>query len=273
MEKIEKIVTIEKLVTIVMTVREKFSTTIQSINSIIKCTPPIYNFIFVDPGLPEHIILPDFIKVIKSDSFVPQINRIKAINEIKKNFTKYTVFLDNDLIVQDNWLTKLINCAEETNAGIVGPLYLWNTDKIHMFGGTIQIKDKNFYEKHDLVNTHKNILKTLKRKKCDYIEYHCLFIRSELNDLIDPIYKCVHEHIDISLKVKEMGYATYTEPLSVVEYLNNAPLQPYDIPFFKKRWNIDDCNNDIIYFCNKWNVLNNNCFDNVRNFIIRHSKI
>jgi hypothetical protein len=256
-----------------MTVREKFSTTIESINSIVAKTPPIYNFIFVDPGLPEHIVLPDFIKVINSDSFVPQINRFKVINEIKNNFTKYTVFLDNDVIVQDNWLTKLIECAEQTNAGIVGPVYLWNTDKIHMFGGTIRITNKNFYEHHDHVNSHKNILSKLKRKKCDYVEYHCLMIKTELIDLIDPNYKCIHEHIDLSLKAKEKGYTTYTEPLSVIEYLNNAKLEPYDIPFYKKRWNIDDCNDDIKYFCKKWDLLDNNCFGNIRNFINRHSKI
>lgn len=265
--------TIVKLVTIVMTVREKFSTTIQSINTLINNTPPIYNFIFVDCGLPEETVLPEFIKVIKSDSFVPQINRIKAANEIKNNFTKYTVFLDNDVIVQPNWLTKLIQCAEETNAGVVGPVYLWNTDKIHMFGGTIEIKNKNFYEKHQLVNSHKNVLKTLKRKKCDYVEYHCLLIKSELNHLIDPNYKCIHEHIDLSLKAKENGFSTYTDPLSVIEYLNNVPLQPCDIPFFKKRWVIEDANEDIAYFCKTWNLLNNDCFGNVRKFINRHSKI
>ena len=263
----------KKIVTIVMTVREKYSTTIKSINSIINNTPNIYNFIFVNCGLPEDILLPEFIKVIKSDSFVPQINRFRALNEIKKNFTKYTVFLDNDIIVQDNWLTELVKCAEETNAGIVGPVYLWNTDKIHMFGGTIRIRNKNFHEQHNLVNENKSILKTLKRKKCDYVEYHCLLIKSELNHLIDPNYKCIHEHIDLSLKVKEYGYDTYTEPMSVIEYLNNAPLESYDIPFFIKRWNIDDTNNDINYFCTKWNLLNNNSFDNVRDFVKHHSKI
>ena len=44
-----------------------------------------------------------------------------------------------------------------------------------------------------------------------------------------------------------------------------------DIPFYKKRWTIEDTNDDIVYFCNKWNVLNNNGFDDVRNFIKRHS--
>jgi len=264
-----------KIVTIIMTIREKYSTTLQSITSIINHTPSdMYNFIFIDCGIPSNIKsqIPESVKILESEVLNHQLNRYNAVfSNINSNVsnvnTKYTIFLDNDLIVEDNWLIHLITCAEETNAGIVGPIYLWNKDKIHMFGGTITIKNKDFFENHELVNVHRNILPTLKRKKCDYVEYHCLLIKTELLHIIDPNYKCVHQHIDLSMKAKQLGYDTYTEPLSVVSYLNDVKLEDYDKPIFKKRWNIKNTEYDISYFCTKWDFFNNKNFNNIRNFI------
>jgi len=55
--------------------------------------------------------------------------------------TKYAVFMDNDVLVHPGWLERLYACAEETGAGIVGPLYLWGADAqadtIHMAGGEL----------------------------------------------------------------------------------------------------------------------------------------
>jgi len=131
-----------------MTVREKYSTTLQSIQSLKANTPDdLYDFIIVDCGIPED--LSEIETIVTSDTTNPQLNRIKASKLVQ---TKYTIFLDNDIMFEPNWLQNLLQCAEETNAGIVGPAYLWNKDKIHMYGGTITIKDDgSFYEKHDLV--------------------------------------------------------------------------------------------------------------------------
>src|SRR6186713_1544363 len=62
--------------------------------------------------------------------------------------TKYAVFMDNDVGVLPGWLERLIECAEQTGAGIVGPLYLWGadeyTDRIHMAGGELRsTKEEN----------------------------------------------------------------------------------------------------------------------------------
>lgn len=56
------------------------------------------------------------------------------------------------------WLEKLIECMEFNNAGIVGPVYLWKKNKIHMYGGDANITNNNFSERHYLVDQDKNIL-------------------------------------------------------------------------------------------------------------------
>ena len=41
---------------------------------------------------------------------------------------------------------------ESNKAGIVGPVYLWKKNKIHMFGGDTNITNKNFSENHYLID-------------------------------------------------------------------------------------------------------------------------
>jgi hypothetical protein len=257
-----------KKVTIVMTVREKYSTTLQSIQSLKENTPDdLYDFIIVDCGIPDDIS--GIETIITSHTTIPQLNRIKAAKLVQ---TKYTVFVDNDVLFEQNWLQNLLKCAEETNAGVVSPAYLWNKDKIHMYGGTITIKeDGSFYEKHALINEHRSVLHSQLRKTCDYVEYHCVLIKTELRDVLDPSYKCVHEHIDLCLCAKRLGHEIYIDPTSVVTYLNNAKLEDRDISFFKNRWNGDDCEHDIEYFCRKWDFPNTT-FDDIRRFVKNHAK-
>ena len=257
-----------KKVTIVMTVREKYSTTLQSIKSLKENTPDdLYDFIIVDCGIPDDIS--GIETIITSHTTIPQLNRIKAAKLVQ---TKYTIFVDNDVLFEQNWLQNLLKCAEDTNAGVVAPAYLWNKDKIHMYGGTITIKeDGSFYEKHALINEHRSVLHSQLRKTCDYVEYHCVLIKTELRDVLDPSYKCVHEHIDLCLCAKRLGHEIYIEPTSVVMYLNNTKLKDYDINFFKNRWVSDDCEHDIERFCRKWDFPNTT-FDDIRRFVKNHAK-
>ena len=171
----------DKKVTIVMTIRENYSFTLQTIESLIKYTTIPFRFIFVDYKVPEFIIKDiskyENIEIIVSDSPYPSVSMSNVIPQID---TIYTIFLDNNIHFSDFWLEKLIECMEQNKAGIVGPVYLWNEDKIHMYGGDTNITNKNFSEKHYLVNTHKNIINKLKPRKCNYVEFHCLMIRTDL---------------------------------------------------------------------------------------------
>ena len=263
----------EKRVTIVMTVRETYDLTLQTIDSLIKNTTVPYRFIFVNYKVPEFILqqimLHEDIEIVVSDSPYPSVSMCQIIPLIN---TQYSVFLDNNILFASFWLEKLIECMETNNAGIVGPVYLWNKNKIHMFGGDININNNNFMEKHYLVNESNDIIKNLKPRKCDYVEFHCLMVRTDLlkMGILDPSILMIHEHIDLSLSAKKLGYATYTTPYSMITYVNEVELTEYDLSLFKERWNTVIAEKDIQYFCKKWGFHYNNTFDNVRNFVKNH---
>ncbi len=263
-------------VTIVMTVRENYSLTIQSIDSIIKHTTTPYRFIFVNYKVPESILQEiqqrNSVEIFTSNSPYPSVSMKSVVSEIA---TPYTVYLDNNITVSPLWLENLIVCMELNNAGVVGPAYLWKNDKIHMFGGDITIKGKHFTEKHHLIDSPAHILKTLKTRRCDYAEYHCLMVRTDLlkHGALDDSLCILHQHIDLSLMVKRMGYGTFVTPHSVVTYVNETKIQDYEIDLFRERWNVDVGEKDIEYFCKKWCFNNDSGFDDVRNFLRRHNKI
>lgn len=282
-------------VTIVMTVRETYSLTLQTIRDLFRRTTRTpFRLIFVNYRVPDEILaeirgLPS-VEVVDSDSPYPSVSMYRCIPLLQ---TKYTVFLDNDLLFEDGWLENLVSCLETSGAGIAGPAYLWKTDKIHMYGGDIRVEPiyakarrpfmmgspetaaitgRRFEERHHLVDKPRTLLRTLKPRKCDFVEFHCLVIRTELlrRGVLDPALCVVHQHIDLSLRARQLGYDTWTTPDSVVTYVNDKPLQKGEREFFLARWDPAAAERDIRHFCNKWGVADGSGFDSVRAFLARH---
>ncbi|CAH1906403.1 TPR_REGION domain-containing protein [Candidatus Nitrotoga sp. HW29] len=277
-------------VTIVMTIRERYSLTIQSLKSILSNTPPIFRLIFVDYQSPiwirkqlETLAHQYGIELVDTeDSLWPNQARIKTLDRIS---SEYTVFIDNDVEVEPGWLEKLIACADETGAGIVGPLYLWSdgksVPKIHMAGGRI-----NFYHdvcsdglvmelEHLLINHRpEDVPEQLFRKPWDFVEYHCMLVRTRLlleHGLLDDKIISVNDHVDVSLAAKRLGYSTYMEPASRVNYLAFADFLLGDLPIFRLRWSREAGEQCILHFAKKWGVCNDQrSFGVLRTFLSKH---
>ena len=261
-------------VTIIMTIRENYSHTVKTISSLIEHTTLPYRFIYIDYKTPEpiknEISKFENVEIIEAvDSPYPTASRFATVDIID---TDYTVYLDNNILFSPLWLEKLIECMEEQpNAGIVGPIYLWKTNKIHMFGGNIRIENGIFNEEHHLINHDASIIPTLRTRKCDYVEYHCLMVRTELlkQGVLDNKLLAAIEHVDLSLEANKLGYYTYITPESSITYVNEIEVQPNEYDLFRQRWDANTVENDIKHFCEKWKVRDN--FKGLRNFIKEHN--
>ncbi len=277
-------------VTIVMTIRERYSLTIQTLKSILSNTPPIFRLIFVDCHSPvwireqlETLARQYGMELVCTEEFLwPNQARIKVLDRIS---SEYTVFIDNDVQVEPGWLEKLVACADETGAGIVGPLYLWgdgkSTPTIHMAGGRLIIYPDVgsdglvMDEEHQLVNCRlEDVHGQLFRKPSDFAEYHCMLVRTRLlqeHGLLDDEICCVHEHIDAALAAKRLGYSTYIEPASRVNFLQFADFLLGDIPLLRLRWSREASEQSIRHFANKWGVCDDRrSFGGVRSFLDTH---
>ncbi|MEP7063337.1 MAG: glycosyltransferase [Betaproteobacteria bacterium] len=274
-------------VTIVMTARERHSLTVSAIESIVEKTRLPFRLIYVDcespPWLREIFATRAEtwgLEVVRIDEPLwPQQARARMAESIR---TEYTVFIDNDVDVETGWLDSLLACADETGAGIVGPLYLAGDgvqpDRIHMAGGRlVESADPNgrvVDEVHVHAGEDPQILASeLRRQPCDFVEYHCMLIRTELlhAGVLDPDIRCVHEHIDTSMTARGLGFDTYLEPAARITYLAGAEYTLDDLPFFRARWTRADADASIAAFCNKWNVIEDErSFGGVWRFVTEH---
>ncbi|MEO8849189.1 MAG: glycosyltransferase [Casimicrobiaceae bacterium] len=270
-----------------MTARERHSLSVSAIESIVANTRRPYRFIYADCDSPtwlrdELAAHADAwnIEIVRFDEPLwPQQARVRIAGLIT---TDYTVFIDNDVEVEAGWLDTLIECADDTGAGIVGPLYLTAGDgqpaSIHMAGGRLVESLSPDGRVMNEVHVHSGkdpnlIVDELWREPCDFVEFHCMLVRTALlhAGVLDADVRCVHEHIDTSLRARRLGFATYIEPSARVTYLAHAQYTLDDLAFFRKRWLRADADASIAVFCSKWDVIDDErSFGGVLQFLALH---
>ena len=134
-------------VTLVMTVRERHRLTMRAIENVLAHTPIPHRFIFSHGELPGWLDrqVGELAEAGRLERrFFPGLTwpnhlRRAVLPEIE---TDYVAFIDNDILVSPGWIERLIECADETGAGVVGPTYLWGDGeappRVHMAGGILE---------------------------------------------------------------------------------------------------------------------------------------
>jgi GT2 family glycosyltransferase len=276
-------------VTLIMTVRERYSPTLSTLESLMANTAMPFRLVFADTGLPpwlsEAVAAASrrhcFEVVQFADNMWPQQVRKMLAPGID---TEYVAFLDNDLLFHPGWLEKLVACADETGAGLVGPLYLWGDGiappRVHMAGGSLEeiseAAGRVLLERHEGYDADAEAAAaTLVRSPCDFLEFHCMLFRTELarqSDMLDPRICCVHEHIDVALTARHQGQTIYLEPAARVLYRAFIPTTLEDLPLMRRRWSRAAVEESIAAFCDKWQVINDDrSFGELRGYVGRIS--
>jgi GT2 family glycosyltransferase len=258
-------------VTIVVVPRERFSLAPQSLRSVLENTEPLYKLIYVDGGSPgwvrriiESQVRENNFTLIRSDRYLSP-NEARNLGFAKVQ-TKYTLFLDNDVIVAPGWLNGLVRCAEETGAEVVGPLYCIGQpyhQKIHMAGGLAHFEEndgsRRYIDRHLMGHSWlKDVRYQLKREPSERCEFHCMLIRTDAMRTVGPLDEkllgIVETHADLCLLVRNAGGAVWFEPSSVVTYVPPPPVHPSDLPYFLLRWSGDWTIRGKAHFAEKWGL-------------------
>ncbi len=226
-------------VMIVVSPRERFNYTSQSLESLYKHTEFPFKLIYVDGGSPANIksylqqaAREKGFELIRTDYYLsPNQSRNIGLAKVK---SKYVVFVDNDVEFAPGWLKKLVECAEETDATIVNPLTCQGTpvhEIVHCAGGEsglfVENKDgkvvRKFLEKiYHQGRWVAEVRDELKRGETGLIEFHCMLVRTSIFDKIGQLDEGMlntREHIDFHMTVLEAGGTVYLEPDSLVTFL------------------------------------------------------
>jgi GT2 family glycosyltransferase len=259
----------EPAVTIVIVPRERFSHSQTSLEKLYANTHLPFRLIYVDGGSPTPIkryleiqAKEKGFQLIRTKHYLSP-NQARNIG-LRRADTKYIVFLDNDVEVAPGWLTELLQCAEETNASIVGPLYCIGQpvhEIIHMVGCEMGISDeqgqRRLYEKQRFCNERvRDVRPQLRKERCKLVEFHCLLARREVLNQLGPLDEALstREHVDLCLAVHEAGGTVWFEPNAVVTYVPASPFAWSDIPFYLLRWSDGWNQTSLRHFERKWDL-------------------
>lgn len=279
-------------VTVVITCRERHQLTETMIDGLVRNTRLPIRLLYLDTGDPDWLRarIADrarewSLEVMRFDEPLwPTQARRRVVDLID---TKYAVFIDNDVLVRPGWLEQLYECAEQTGAGIVGPLYLWGADEhsdtIHMAGGELVLersgKDDNdaaLIANHRFINTKVDKV-SLRREECDFVEFHCMLMRREVfraPAIFDENIVCVHEHIHAGLVARDLGFKIFLEPAAQVNYLAFFPYSLADLSLFRWRWSLEAGESSIRSFADRWQIVDDErSFGGVRRFLNIHNAL
>jgi hypothetical protein len=272
-------------VTVVMTCRERHGLTETAIESVIRNTHMPFRFLYVDVCSPEWLRKRIEDRAREWSLEVARFDEPLWPNQARRRVartidTDYAAFIDDDVLVSPNWLEHLIQCAEETGAGVVGPLYLWGdseqADRIHMAGGQLSEEREAdgivLKESHAYLNRKLGEVE-LHRRECGFVEFHCMLMRREVFRAPETFHErivCVHEHIHACLTARALGYKTCFEPKARVTYLAYAPYAFSDLPVFRRRWSSGACDDSLNAFAETWGVINDDRSFGVRSYVAQH---
>ena len=260
----------EPQVTIVIVPRERFSHSERTLETVYQETTLPFKLIYVSAGTPKpmyHRIAAQAeskgFTLIHTDRFLsPNQARNLGLSEVS---TEYLVFLDNDALVTRGWLEALVQCAEETGAWVVGPLYLFGEierQKIHMAGGILKFTEQQghrvlYDEQYRFDTPMANLEAPLQRSVWDYAEFHCMLVRTDVFAKLGPLDEKLlshQEHIDLCLEVQKAGGTVYIEPTAVTSYIPPPASEESDLAYFMLRWSEAWNLRTVQHFNQKWNV-------------------
>jgi GT2 family glycosyltransferase len=256
--------------TIVVTAWQHFGDTARALESIYAGTSTPFSLIYVDANSPpavrsylrEQAAKRGF-TLLQSERFLTSSEaRNLALAHVRTN---YVLFLDNGTIVMPGCVDALMQCADETDAWAVEPIYCMgdpNRPVIYSAAPDLGIiddgKTRRLYETAPFKDTVlADVRATLLRKQCGYAKFHCALIRMDAIERLggfDEGYTSFHDHRAYGLAIRQAGGTIYFEPAAVAILVDSPKLVWSDLPLFLLRWSDAWLRPSANHFAKVWNL-------------------
>ena len=160
----------------------------------------------------------EILQLEKNFGFSGGMNR--GLNHLRKNKPDFIIFMNNDVIVSDSFLEKLlngINCNGKNN--IFSPLICYNSDKDKIWYGGGLIKLWCGKITHLNIRKKKNDLNLNPYEVTDYISGCCLMISWDLVDKLkgfNESFNMYSEDVDLCIRAKKFNAKCFVVTESVI---------------------------------------------------------
>ena len=197
------------------------------IESIIKNTPEKYEIIIVDNNSPDksgELFLNEYKKckfiLNKKNVGVPEGLNI-GMDNAKGEFI---VFLNNDLVVKEKWLTEFFVAHKKFGDALYQPksLKMKNLNEIDGVGNMINVFGFGFSRgkgEPDIGKYDKNI------EEISYASGTCMFLPKKIINeigIFDKTLFAYHEEVDFGWRARLNGYKSYYVPGSLIHHFGSA---------------------------------------------------
>jgi hypothetical protein len=255
-----------KQIAIGFSVRERFSLTLASLKSIYQFTKIPFTLYFVNsnypPDLQQEVLSfladKDNVVFLNYDRFMlPNESLNKIIEQVKEPIL---CIVENDVLVEENYLEEMLAVLQEHQCEIVSPLIYQGYGRgLHYDPPLSTISKQDDYYISQVVRIPKQgYQKVAGTRKIFHIEKHCFLLTLKAAQAMYPFpaFLNTREHIDFSLRAYELGFTTFMAPKSKTRYISPPPIEPIDVEFFRFRWDLTQAKQSNDYVEKTWKILN-----------------
>ncbi len=200
------------------------------LESLEKVEYPNYNILVVDNGSSDESVsyvqteFPHVDLLILDQNYGYAKGNNRGFEYAKKKGAEYVIFLNNDTIVEPNFIKPLLEPFKDKSVGQTAPkiYYADNREKIWYAGGKINFWSGNVF--HEGIRDFDSE-KYRKNKETDYATGCCFCIRSEdysrMNGF-DETFSMYGEDVDLSLRINKQSQFIYFIPESKIYHKVSA---------------------------------------------------
>jgi hypothetical protein len=248
--------------------RDRFCKAPESMASILQHTREPFQLIVVDPEMPRRFRDPLMQKLDGRSGVtilsVPSSTRSNAARNLvlERAEGEFVALIENDCIVEEDWLGHLVRACQEHPADAAAPLLLeprGAADKVH-FDDRLGSLRRRSDGRVEIVARHTPLEsdRMATRRRIDFVEMHCLLFRRSVFDRIGPFDVTQHggrAEVDISLALWSAGVPTVLEPKSRVTFSAPPPVYPEERDYYLQYWDLAGTQADHRTIESRWNLV------------------
>jgi hypothetical protein len=237
--------------TVVVAPRERFSSVVESLESLFATVPATVPVVVVEGCSPAPVraALAKLqarrpFDLVSLDWYVtPHEARNIAFERVE---TEFVIFADNDMIYEPNWLDHLEANADRNRADAVAPLICIGppmATKAHHAGGTLIVEDGKkrwqISEKHRHMNDPvESVTDETAPETNEVTEFHCFLARTHFVRKLGPLDErlITREQMDFALRAALAGGRITFERKAIVTYAAKTAVDLEDLPYYLFRW-------------------------------------